>query len=107
MTFESQMKFTFRAFAEDTPGETWQEEFSGRWPAYKRWFLRFGDRERPTYLESIRALKRYVPEFIPAYEEMVELAGGGDLAARKRYTSRKNRCWCATPTTRPIFTTAW
>ncbi len=76
------MKFTFRAFAEDTPGETWQEEFSGRWPAYKRWFLRFGDRERPTYLESIRALKRYVPEIIPAYEQMVELAGGGDRAAR-------------------------
>ncbi len=82
MTFETQMKFTFRAFAEDEPGATWQEEFHDRWPAYKRWFLRFGDRERPTYLESIRALKRHVPEMISTYEQMVELAGGGDRAAR-------------------------
>lgn len=82
MTFETQMKYTFRAFAEDEPGKTWQQEFLGRWPAYKRWFLRFGDRERPTYLESIRALKRYMPEIMPAYEQMVDLAGGGDRAAR-------------------------
>ena len=76
------MKFSFRAFAEDAPGKTWQQEFKGRWPAYKDWFLRFGERDRPTYLESTRALKRYMPEMMPVYEQMVELAGGGDRAAR-------------------------
>ena len=82
MKNQSQLKFTFRAFAEDAPGATWQQEFKERWPAYKHWFLRFGDRDRPTYLESIRALKRYMPEMIPGYEQMVDLAGGGDRAAR-------------------------
>ncbi len=76
------MNFSFRAFAEDEPGETWQQEFEDRWPAYQRWFLRFGDRERPTYLESSRALKRYMPQIVPVYEHMVDLAGGGDRAAR-------------------------
>ena len=82
MTAAAQMKLSFRAFAEEAPGEIWQREFKERWPAYKDWFLRFGERERPTYLESIRALKRYMPEMIPVYEQMVELAGGGDRAAR-------------------------
>ncbi len=76
------MEFSFRAFAEDAPGEAWQQEFSARWPAYSDWFLRFGERERPTYLESIRALKRHMPEIMPVYEQMVDLAGGGDRAAR-------------------------
>jgi predicted choloylglycine hydrolase len=76
------MEFTFRAFAEDSPGKVWQQEFNGRWPAYKNWFVRFGERDRPTYLESMRALKRHMPQIIPVYEQMVDLAGGGDHAAR-------------------------
>jgi len=76
------MKFTFRAFAEDDPGPVWQHHFNRLWPAYKRWFLRYGERDRPTYFESARALRRYMPEFEPVYEAMVDLAGGGDHAAR-------------------------
>ena len=76
------MEFTFRAFAEDSPGQVWQHEFNARWPAYRDWFMRFGERERPTYLESIRALKRHMPQIMPVYEQMVDLAGGGDRAAR-------------------------
>ncbi|MCP4470362.1 MAG: hypothetical protein GY815_06705 [Gammaproteobacteria bacterium] len=82
MKAAAHMNFSFRAFAEDEPGETWQQEFLDRWPAYKRWFLRFGDRERPTYFESWRALKRYMPQMVPIYEHMVDLAGGGDRASR-------------------------
>ena len=76
------MEFSFRAFAQDSPGQVWQQEFNDRWPAYRDWFLRFGERDRPTYLESIRALKRHMPEMMPVYEQMVDLAGGGDRAAR-------------------------
>ena len=76
------MKFTFRAFAEDDPGPVWQHHFNRLWPAYKRWFLRYGERDRPTYFESARALRQYMPEFEPVYEAMVDLAGGGDHAAR-------------------------
>jgi len=82
MTTSSQLEFTFRAFAEDAPGATWQREFDKRWSAYKNWFLRYGERNRPTYLESIRELKRFMPEILPVYEQMVDLAGGGDRAAR-------------------------
>ncbi len=76
------MDFTFRAFAEDAPGSAWQHYFNSLWPAYKRWFLRYGERDRPTYHEASRALGKYLPEFVPIYESMVDLAGGGDHAAR-------------------------
>jgi len=82
MTVPSSMDFTFRAFAEETPGPYWQQQFKSLWPAYKSWFLRFGEADRPTYHESVQALRRYMPEFEPIYEVMVDLAGGGDHAAR-------------------------
>ena len=76
------MKFTFRAFAEDRPGPLWQKHFKPLWPGYRRWFLRYGERDRPTYLESLLALKKYIPEFLPHYEALTDLAGGGDHSAR-------------------------
>jgi len=65
MTVPSSMDFTFRAFAEETPGPYWQQQFKSLWPAYKSWFLRFGEADRPTYHESVQALRRYMPEFKP------------------------------------------
>lgn len=82
MTSNTQMDFTFRAFAEDAPGAGWQHHFQSLWPAYRNWFLRYGESDRPTYHDSAQALKRYMPEFEPVYDAMVELAGGGDHAAR-------------------------
>ena len=82
MSRPTHMNFTFRAFAEDAPGLVWQRHFKDLWPAYRRWFLRYGERDRPTYHESAQALKRYMPELVPIYETMVDLAGGGDHAAR-------------------------
>lgn len=82
MTQPTHMNFTFRAFAEDAPGVTWQHHFKKLWPAYRRWFLRYGEADRPTYHESAQALKKFMPEFVPIYETMVDLAGGGDHAAR-------------------------
>ncbi len=76
------MDFTFRALSEKLVGPKWKNQFDNFWPAYKSWFLRYGESDRPTYLESIKALQRYLPNFVPIYDEMVELAGGGDLAAR-------------------------
>jgi len=84
MTNAAHMNFSFRAFAEDEPGETWQQEFEDRWPAYQRWFLRFGDRERPTYLESSRALKRIFarPEALHATNSTCLRAYGGPRRRR-------------------------
>jgi predicted choloylglycine hydrolase len=82
MTLSTQMDFTFRAFSENKAGALWQQEFDSRWPAYHQWFLRYGERDRPSYFDSLKALKSYMPELLPVYENMVELAGGGDHASR-------------------------
>lgn len=72
----------FEAISEDQPGEKWRSLFERFWPAYERWFLSQGDHERPRYLTSIRELRKHMPELMPVYEHLVELAGGSDLAAR-------------------------
>ena len=76
------MELTFTAFSEDRPGPAWGALFQRLWPAYRRWYLREGIEERPTYLACRRALKAHMPELLSLYEDLCELAGGGDLAAR-------------------------
>lgn len=73
---------TLRGILEPTPGERWRAVFEERWPAYESWFLREGDEARASYATSIRMLREHLPEIVPVYEQLVELAGGGDLAAR-------------------------
>lgn len=68
--------------SEDEPGPAWTAAFEQHWPAYERWFLREGAAERPTYLQCERALRRYMPEMFDLWKRLVELAGGGDRAAR-------------------------
>jgi len=73
---------TFRAIDEPQPGARWRERFEELWPAYRRWYLRDGEAARPRYREARRMLETHMPELVPAWAAMVELAGGGDLAAR-------------------------
>ncbi|HEY6567259.1 MAG TPA: C45 family peptidase [Actinomycetota bacterium] len=74
--------FTFRSLEELELGPLWGEVFDARWPHYREWFLRDGEQARPSYATSVRMLRAHMPELIPTYERLVELAGGGDLAAR-------------------------
>ncbi|MGA7297361.1 MAG: C45 family peptidase [Rhodanobacteraceae bacterium] len=67
---------------EDRHGETWGARFRELWPAYRHWYLREGIENRPTYLESRMALRQYMPEMVPLWEQCVDAAGGGDLEAR-------------------------
>lgn len=76
------MDLWWRAISEAEPGPRWAGLFAEMWPAYKRWWLREGADARPTYLECLRALCEHMPEIVPLYERLCELAGGGDLAAR-------------------------
>jgi len=76
------MELTFEAIDEDQPGPKWRALFDRHWHAYSRWFLREGVRARPTYLQSLRAIAQHMPELKPAYEKIIEVAGGGDLEAR-------------------------
>ena len=72
----------WRAFTEETPGPKWSGLFAEYWPHYQRWWLKEGESARPTYAESRRALTEHMPEIVPLWEELCELAGGGDHAAR-------------------------
>jgi predicted choloylglycine hydrolase len=76
------LPFTFRALEELEIGPRWLAVFEERWPHYRAWFLREGEGARASYATSVRMLRAHMPELVPAYERLVELAGGGDLAAR-------------------------
>lgn len=73
---------TFWSIAEDRPGVKWRMLFERLWPAYAPWFGAKSDDDRPTFLECRRALRRHMPEFSPVFDNLCELAGGGDMAAR-------------------------
>ena len=74
--------FTFHAVSEAEPGIAWQRLFEATWPGYRRWYLQAGDAARPQYAECVRMLRAHMPELMGTYERLVELAGGGDVAAR-------------------------
>jgi predicted choloylglycine hydrolase len=76
------LPFTFRAIHEGEPGPRWKAVFEEKWPHYREWFLREGEEARPSYAASVRMIKGHMPELVPVYERVVELAGGSDLAAR-------------------------
>ncbi len=76
------MRLTFRAINELQPGEKWAGFFRQRWPAYRQWWLSRGELARPSYLECRKALATHMPQIVPLWERLVDLAGGGDYAAR-------------------------
>ncbi|RVT82205.1 hypothetical protein DXV76_17155 [Rhodobacteraceae bacterium CCMM004] len=76
------MSLVFRAIAEDAPGPRWAALFAEYWPAYRRWWAREGLAARPTYMECRAALTRHMPEIVPLWEALTDLAGGGDAQAR-------------------------
>lgn len=76
------MLFQFCAVAEGEPGLVWRSTFDRLWPAYEAWWQSERRAARPTYLQCRQALRDHMPEMVPIWEQLVELAGGGDLAAR-------------------------
>jgi predicted choloylglycine hydrolase len=75
-------ELTFTAISEPQPGEAFQRRFEILWPALHDWDRRDGDAARPTYAHARRALQLHMPELVPTWERLTELAGGGDVAAR-------------------------
>ncbi len=76
------LRLPFRSVQELHPGPKWRALFDEAWPAYRRWFLKEGDSARPSVDQGAVALERHMPELIPTYTRLVDLAGGDDLAAR-------------------------
>ena len=76
------MDFTFRVISEAQPGPKWAALFAEFWPAYRRWWARESTLARPSYRACLTALQTHMPELVPLYHRLCELAGGGDEAAR-------------------------
>ncbi|MDX1522405.1 MAG: C45 family peptidase [Anaerolineae bacterium] len=76
------MKLYLNAVQEAKPGPKWQALFEAAWPSYEKWFLSEGITARPGFVTSRRQLRAFMPELLPVYEQLVELAGGGDVPAR-------------------------
>lgn len=82
---------TLHAIEEDDPGTRWAGIHRDLSAGYTTWFLREGDAARPSAAVASKALREHMPEIHPVYERLVELAGGGDQAARLL------ALWCPTP----------
>ncbi len=72
----------FEAIEEPAPGARWKSSFDAMWPAYRAWYLKEGEAARPGLARCRRKLREHMPELVPTYERLVELAGGDELAAR-------------------------
>ena len=79
---ETSLSLNFQTIQEFHPGVKLQTLFNSKWPAYQSWFLKQGEAERPSYTVCRRMLRRYMPELTPTYDRLIELAVGGDHAAR-------------------------
>jgi len=76
------MLISFSCIREDKPGEKWKALFERTWPHYKSWFLSEGYLARKGYLTSVSQLENCMPEIVPIYQRLTDLAGGGDLESR-------------------------
>lgn len=75
------MPVVFRALAEGGPGSRWKQVFDNGWPGWSAWLGdRAGDESDARRAEF--ALRRHMPEFVPVWERLVEVAGGDARAAR-------------------------
>jgi len=73
---------TVHAINEPTPGSRWQALFDATWPAYRAWYLSEGDDARPDLATATAMLAEHMPELLPTYRRLVDLAGGDVVAAR-------------------------
>ena len=72
-----------RAVTASPSGAELRDVFAEFWPAWRRWYLREGDRARPTLDVCRRMLAEHMPELVPVWQRLTsEVAGGDPIAAR-------------------------
>lgn len=82
---------TLHAYREGTPGARWRALLEAVWPAYRRWYFSQGEASRPSLAECRARLEQHMPELVPTWERMIELAAStGDADAVGRMLSM----WC-------------
>ena len=79
---ETAPALTFYGIREPVPGPRWKALFDALWPGYRSWYLREGDEARPSLALAHRQLSRHMPELVPTWRRLVDLANGDEAAAR-------------------------
>ena len=67
---------------EEQPGPRWQALHDATRDGYHRWYLSEGAAARPDLGTCRRMLMSHMPELVPTWERLVELAGGDEVTAR-------------------------
>src|SRR5688500_5108738 len=73
---------TFYGIREAVPGERWRGLFDATWPGYRAWYLSEDGSARPSLRTARDMLGRHMPELVPTWERLVDLAAGDQTAAR-------------------------
>ena len=66
---------TLYGIREEQPGPRWQALHDATRDGYHRWYLSEGAAARPDLDTCRRMLLNHMPELVPTWERMVELAG--------------------------------
>ena len=72
---DAPIPLTVYGINEAIPGARWQALFAATWPAYRKWYLQRDVRARPSLAVAQDMLGTHMPELMPTYLRMVELAG--------------------------------
>jgi predicted choloylglycine hydrolase len=73
---------TLYGIREEHPGPRWQALHDATRDAYHRWYLSEGAAARPDLRTCHRMLVHHMPELVPIWERLVELAGSDEVTAR-------------------------
>jgi predicted choloylglycine hydrolase len=73
---------TLYGIREEQPGPRWQALHNVTRDAYHRWYLSEGASARPNLRTCRRMLVSHMPELVPVWERLVELADGDEVTAR-------------------------
>lgn len=92
----TELALTLHAYREDRPGPRWQQLARATWPAYQRWFRSEGTGARPSYDDCRSALRHHLPELVPTWERLTQLAMDATGASRDE-AGRLLSLWCPTP----------
>ena len=73
---------TLYGIREEQPGPRWQALHDATRDAYHSWYLSEGAAARPDLATGRRMLANHMPELVPTWERLVDLAGGDEITAR-------------------------
>jgi predicted choloylglycine hydrolase len=73
---------TLYGIREEQPGPRWRALHDVTRDAYHRWYLSEGEAARPDLGTCRRMLVSHMPELVPVWERLVDLAGGDEISAR-------------------------